>query len=141
VDRWWQALLGRVDLEHIFGLFKQTLGWTCPKLRTSAAADRCTWLIIVAYPQLRSGPPAGRRSAPPLGTPRSPAPATRPGVRRGFRNIRPITLPAHAPKPGRPTRAPAARLAPATRHPAINSDVGKTVKRNKTVTARPQSIG
>jgi len=40
VDRWWQALLRRVDLEHIFGLFKRTHGWTCPQLRTSAAADR-----------------------------------------------------------------------------------------------------
>ena len=29
----WQAFLRRFDLEHTFRLFKQTLGWTAPKLR------------------------------------------------------------------------------------------------------------
>jgi hypothetical protein len=42
VDRWWQAFLRRFDLEHTFGLFKQTLGWTRPKIRTPEAADRWT---------------------------------------------------------------------------------------------------
>jgi hypothetical protein len=49
VDRWWQALLRRFDLEHTFRLFKQTLGWTTPKIRTPAAADRWTWLVIAAH--------------------------------------------------------------------------------------------
>ena len=40
VDRWWQAFLRRFDLEHTFRLFKQTLGWTAPKIRTPTAADR-----------------------------------------------------------------------------------------------------
>ena len=34
VDRCWQAFLRRFDLEHTFRLFKQTLGWTAPKIRT-----------------------------------------------------------------------------------------------------------
>jgi hypothetical protein len=34
LDRLWQAFLRRFDLEHTFRLFKQTLGWTRPKLRT-----------------------------------------------------------------------------------------------------------
>ncbi len=42
VDRWWQSFLRRFDLEHTFRLFKQTLGWTRPKLRTPEAADRWT---------------------------------------------------------------------------------------------------
>ena len=44
VDRLWQAFLRRFDLEHTFRLFKQTLGWTTPRLRDPAAADRWTWL-------------------------------------------------------------------------------------------------
>ena len=57
-------------------------------------------------------------------------------VRRGFRNIRPTTLlPARAPKPSRPGpgRPPGSR----NRHPATSHDVGKTVKRDRTIgTAR-----
>ena len=45
VDRLWQAFLRRFDLEHTFRLFKQVLGWTAPKIRDPAAADRWTWLI------------------------------------------------------------------------------------------------
>ncbi|WP_369525735.1 hypothetical protein [Streptomyces chartreusis] len=48
VDRCWQSFLRRFDLEHTFRLFKQTLGWTKPRLRSSEAADRWTWLVIAA---------------------------------------------------------------------------------------------
>jgi DDE superfamily endonuclease len=40
IDRYWQSFLRRFDLEHTFRLFKQTLGWTRPKIRTPQAADR-----------------------------------------------------------------------------------------------------
>jgi SAM-dependent methyltransferase len=53
VDRLWQTYLRRFDIEHTFHLFKQTLGWTAPKIRTPQAADRWTWLILAAYTQLR----------------------------------------------------------------------------------------
>ena len=53
VDRCWQAFLRRFDLEHTFRMFKQTLGWTVPKIRDPAAGDRWTWLIITAHTQLR----------------------------------------------------------------------------------------
>ena len=53
MDRLWQAFLRRFDLEHTFRLFKQVLGWTVPKIRDPAAADRWTWLIITAHTQLR----------------------------------------------------------------------------------------
>ena len=52
VDRTWQAFLRRFDLEHTFRFLKQVLGWTRPKLRDPAAADRWTWLIIACYAQL-----------------------------------------------------------------------------------------
>ncbi|MFI5520955.1 hypothetical protein [Streptomyces platensis] len=42
VDRCWQSFLRRFDLEHTFRLFKQTLGGTKPRLRSSEAADRWT---------------------------------------------------------------------------------------------------
>ena len=42
VDRTWQAFLRRFDIEHTFRFFKQVLGWTRPKLRDPAAADRWT---------------------------------------------------------------------------------------------------
>jgi hypothetical protein len=38
-------------------LFKQTLGWTKPRLRSSEATDRWTWLVIAAYAQLRLARP------------------------------------------------------------------------------------
>ncbi|MBL1102717.1 hypothetical protein [Streptomyces coffeae] len=53
VDRLWQAFLRRFDLERTFRMMKQTLGWTAPKLREPAAADRWTWLVIAVHTQLR----------------------------------------------------------------------------------------
>ncbi len=52
MDRCWQAFLRRFDLEHTFRFAKQTLGWTTPKLRTPEAADRWTWILIVAHTQM-----------------------------------------------------------------------------------------
>jgi hypothetical protein len=57
IDRIWQAFLRRFDLEHTFRFLKQTLGWTTPKLRDPAAADRWTWLVIAAHTQLRLARP------------------------------------------------------------------------------------
>ena len=57
VDRFWQAFLRRFDLEHAFRFAKQTLGWTTPKLRTPEAADRWTWILVVAHTQLRLARP------------------------------------------------------------------------------------
>lgn len=81
VDRLWQAFLRRFDLEHTFRMFKQTLGWTAPKLREPAAADRWTWLVIAAHTQLRLARPLAEDSAiPGSGPPAKGAsrPRTRP---------------------------------------------------------------
>jgi hypothetical protein len=45
VDRLWQMFLRRFDPEHTVRFLKQTLGWTKPRIRTPAAADRWTWLV------------------------------------------------------------------------------------------------
>ncbi|MBA3487952.1 MAG: transposase, partial [Longispora sp.] len=103
VDRWWQAFLRRFDMEHTFRLFKQTLGWTTPKIRTPQAADRWTWLIITAYTQLRLARYLAEDLRRPWEKPAPPGRLTPARVRRGFRNIRPkVCLPASAPKPSRP---------------------------------------
>jgi hypothetical protein len=140
VDRWWQAFLRRFDLEHTFRLFKQTLGWTRPRIRTPAAADRWTWLVIAAHTQLRLARPLVADLRRPWERPAEPGRLTPARVRRGFRNIRPTTLlPTRAPKTSRPGpgRPPGSR----NRHPAPSHNVGKTVKRDKTISARQQCAG
>ena len=127
VDRTWQAFLRRFDIEHTFRFLKQVLGWTRPKLRDPAAADRWTWLIIACYAQLY----LARRLAADLRLPwQRPCPPRRltpARVRRGFRNIR-QTLPglAGVPKPGKPGpgRPPGSK----NRRPATRHHVGKTVR-------------
>ena len=42
VIRCWQAYLRRCDEEHTIRFWKQTLGWTAPKIRSPEAADRRT---------------------------------------------------------------------------------------------------
>jgi len=110
VDRWWQAFLRRFDLEHTFRMFKQTLGWTGPRIRTPAAADRWTWLFIAAHTQLRLARPLVADLRRPWERPAGPSRLTPARVRRGIRNTRATTaLPARAPKPSRagPGRPPA----------------------------------
>lgn len=115
----------RFDLEHSFRLLKQTLGWTEPRLRSSEAADRWTWLVIAAYAQLRLARPlATDLRRPWRNRPAEQAHAAR--ARRGFRNLCTKTgSPASAPKrshpgPGRPPGSKNRR--PATRH-----DVGRVL--------------
>ncbi|MEU5194541.1 transposase [Streptomyces scabiei] len=88
VDRFWQAFLRRFDLEHTFRFAKQTLGWTTPKLRTPDAADRWTWLLIVAHTQLRLARPLAMDLRRPWEKPATSDRITPARVRRGFRNIR-----------------------------------------------------
>jgi hypothetical protein len=124
VNRWWQSFLRRFDLEHTFRLFKQTLGWTAPKIRTPHAADRWTWLIIAAHTQLRLARRLTADLRRPWERPAEPGRLTPARVRRGFRHLRANTSrPAQAPKPSRPGpgRPPGSR----NRHHATRHDVGK----------------
>ena len=103
VDRLWQAFLRRFDLEHTFRLFKQTLGWTAPKVRSPETADLWTWLVIVAHTQLRLARPLVEDLRRPWERPRPANKLTPARVRRGFRNLRPTTpRPAGVPQPSRP---------------------------------------
>jgi DDE superfamily endonuclease len=140
VDRRWQAFLRRFDLEHTFRLFKQTLGWTVPKIRTPQAADRWTWLVVAAYTQLRLARPLAEDLRRPWEKPTRPGRLTPARVRRGFRNLRPqLTLPARAPKPSRPGPGRPQGSKNATR--ATHHDVGKTTTRDRTMTAHRKHTG
>jgi DDE superfamily endonuclease len=128
VTRCWQAYLRRLDLEHTIRFAKQALGWTRPKLRAPAAADRWTWLILAAHTRLRPARPL----APDLRRPwERPLPAERltpARVRRGFRYLRARTpSPASAPKPAHP--GPGRPPGVNNRHRAPRYDVGTTVTR------------
>ena len=139
-DRLWQAFLRRFDLEHTFRLFKQVLGWTAPKIRDPAAADRWTWLIIACHAQLRLARPLADDLRLPWERPAPPGRLTPARVRRGFRNIHAkTTCPAGAPKPGKPGpgRPPGSR----NRRPATRYDVGKTTKRELTLKAWREHAG
>jgi hypothetical protein len=119
VDQLWQAFLRRFDLEHTFRLFKQILGWTTPKIRDPAAADRWTWLIIAAHAQLRLARPLAADLRHPWEPPAPPGQLTRPGPAGGLEtSARPSPAQPVCRNPASP--APGARQVrrTATPHPA-----------------------
>lgn len=134
VDRCRQVFLRRFDLEHTFRFAKQTLGWTTPKLRTPEAADRWTWLLIVAHTQLRLARPLAADLRRPWEKPTTSDRLTPARVRRGFRHIRAhLACPTRVPKPrgAGPGRPPGTK----NKHQTPRYDVGKTVKRPETLKA------
>jgi hypothetical protein len=134
IDLLWQAYLRRFDLEHTFRMLKQTLGWTRPRLRDPHAADTWTWLVIAAHTQLRLAREHVADLRRPWERPSDPRRLTPARVRRGFRNIRPaLPLPASAPKPSRP--GPGRPQGSRNRRRATVQNVGKTVKRDLSITA------
>ena len=120
-------------LEHTFRLFKQTLGWTAPKIRDPAAGDRWTWIVITAHNQLRLARPLATDLRRPWEKPVAPDRLTPARVRRGFRHLRAKTpTPAGAPKPcgpgpGRPPGSTNRRRAPI-------HDVGRILATGKAYT-------
>ena len=140
VDRTWQAFLRRFDIEHTFRFLKQVLGWTAPKLRDPAAADRWTRLILACYAQLYLARHLAADLRLPWQQPCPPGRLTPARVRRAYRSIR-QTLPhlAGPPKPGKPGpgRPPGSK----NRHPATRHDVGKTIKREEPKKKQPMQQG
>ena len=135
VDRCWQAFLRRFDIEHTFRFLKQVLGWTRPKLRDPAAADRWTWLIIAclrpaAGSPATSPPTCGCPGSGPARPAGSPPPASAAGSGTSARHL-PVL--ASAPKPGKPGpgRPPGSK----NRRPATRHDVGKTARQPETANA------
>ena len=140
IDRWWQAFLRRFDLEHTFRLLKQTLGWTAPEIRIPDAADRWTWLLIAAHTQLRLARPLAADLRRPWERPPPRIDSARAGFGAASPNIRPRTAqPASAPEPTRP--GPGRPLGSRNHRPAPSYDVGKTVKRDRSIIAHQQRTG
>jgi hypothetical protein len=120
----WRAYVHRFDLEHTYRFCKQTLNWTTPRVRTPQQADRWTWLVTLAYTQLR----LARRTIEEVHLPWEPPQRperrmlTAGRVRQAFPQLL-LTLetPANPPKPcGRsPGRPKGARSGPARRFPAF----------------------
>jgi hypothetical protein len=111
-------------LEHTFRFFKQVLGWTAPKLRDPAAADRWTWLLIAAYTQLRLAAVLAADLRLPWQPRQPPGTMTPARVRRGFRAVRETAgTPAAPPRPGKP--GPGRPAGSPNRHKAPRHDVGK----------------
>ncbi|KOU72612.1 transposase [Streptomyces sp. MMG1533] len=146
-ERLWQAYLRRFDIEHTFRLFKQTLGWTCPKIRTPEAADRWTWLILAAYTQLRLARPLAADRRRPWERPVPADRLTPARVRRDFRHIRPTaTCPAQAPKPthpgpGRPPGRKNTRPTPRHDVHTPRKTGSATSRTKKSTTPRPRRTG
>jgi hypothetical protein len=127
LDRLWRSFLRRFDLEHTFRLFKQTLGWTVPKLRDPQAADRWTWLVLAAHTQLRLARPLAEDLRRPWERPAKPGRLTPARVRRGFRRLHAKTAqPASAPKPG--TAGPGRPAGSKNKRRAHQHPVGKHAK-------------
>jgi hypothetical protein len=120
----WRAYVHRFDLEHTYRFCKQTLNWTTPRVRHPEQADRWTWLVLLAYTQLRLARRAIDEVHLPWERPQRPArrALTPARVRQAFPQLLvPLGTPADAPKPcGRsPGRPLGARSGPAPRYPAV----------------------
>src|SRR5205085_7474311 len=117
----WRAYVRRFDLEHTYRFCKQTLNWTTPRVRTPEQADRWTWLVVLAYTQLRLARPIAADTRLPWER-RLPAHRLTPTrIRRDFSRLLPaLGTPASPPKPcGRsPGRPAGSRRGPAPRQPA-----------------------
>jgi hypothetical protein len=128
LDLVWRAYIRRFDLEHTVRFAKQILGWTTPRPRHPAQADRWTWLVLVAYTQLRLARAVATDARLPWERPR-PQPRLSPyRVRRGFpRLLCTLGSPAAAPKPsGCSSGRPKGRASgPAVRHPALKKPAKK----------------
>lgn len=117
----WRAYVRRFDLEHTFRFLKTTLNWQTPRLRHPEQADLWSWLVLLAFTQLRLARgivedvrlPWQRAQQRPRMTPSR--------VRQGFVKLLPLLgTPASIPKPcgkspGRPKGSFSGR---ATRFPA-----------------------
>ena len=106
LDLLWRAYVRRFDLEHTFRFLKQTLGWTTPRVRHPEQADLWTWLVLLAYTQLRLARPCVADLRLPWERRYGPGRLTPSRVRRGvLALLLELGTPAKPPKPcGRFTR-------------------------------------
>lgn len=122
LDLIWRSYCKRFSLEHAIKFLKLTLGWTTPRVRHPEQADLWTWLILVAYTQLRLARSIVADRRLPWEKPLSQRRLTPSRVLRAFCNLLlDLGTPASAPKPRSrsPGRPKGSRSGPAKRYPAI----------------------
>jgi hypothetical protein len=112
----------RFTVEHGFRFLKQALGWTTVRPAAPAAADRWTWLLVLALWQLWLARPLVADQRLPWERPQ-PAARLSPGrVRRAFAGLL-VGLGTPARPPQRrgkaPGRLPGERPGPRRRHPVV----------------------
>jgi hypothetical protein len=120
----WRAYVHRFDLEHTYRFCKQTLNWTTPRVRHPEQADRWTWLVLLAYTQLRLARRAIEDCRLPWERPQRPTRCalTPARVRQAFPQLLvALDTPADVPNPGgrSPGRPGGRRSGPAPRYPAM----------------------
>jgi hypothetical protein len=116
----------RFDVEHPFRFLKQTLNWTLPRVRSPEQADRWTWLVVLAYTQLRLAWPLVADQRLPWQRPQPAGKCTPARVQRGFsRLVSRLPVLASPPKPcGRsPGRPKGKRSGRAARYPALTKAI------------------
>jgi hypothetical protein len=132
LDLAWRVYIRRFDLEHTVRFCKQTLGWTTPRPRHPAQADRWTWLVVAAYTQLRLARQIAGDQRLPWERPRTQPRRSPYRVRRGFpRLLCALGSPAATPKPSgcSPGRPKGRASGPAVRYPAIKKPAKKPRKK------------
>jgi hypothetical protein len=127
------------SIEQTVRFCTQTLGWTTPRPRTPAQADRWTWLVLAGYTQLRLARQLTTDARLPWERPRPPGKLSPYRVRRGFRGccVCSARRPARRNPPGAPQAGPkGSRPGPAVRYPAIKKPARKPPnKQTKTAKA------
>ena len=120
----WRAYVRRFDLEHTYRFAKQVLNWTVPRPRLPVQADRWTWLVLLAYTQLRLAKPLIEDTRLPWERRLTASQLTPYRVRRAFPTLLPLLgTPTRPPKPcGRSPGRPKGRTSGrAKRYPAVKT--------------------
>src|SRR5882757_761899 len=125
----------RFDIEHFFRFCKQRLGWTRPAPMLPETAEVWTWLVVLAYTQLRLARPVVVDARLPWEKPVGQGVLSPGRVRRVFRRVRGLVgSPANPPRftragPGRPvgtSRPPRARHATHKKNSRATRNKGTT---------------
>jgi hypothetical protein len=118
----WRAYIHRFDLEHTLRFSKQSLDWTTLRVRHPEAAERWTWLVVLAYTLLRLARPGVADQRLPWERRLPTGRLTPYRVRRAFPHLCPLvgTQPRHQNPVATPPAAPngAATAAPPARRPS-----------------------
>ena len=123
----WRAYVRRFDLEHTFRFLKTTLNWQTPRPRHPEQADLWSWLVLLAFTQLRLARVIVADMRLPWQQPQQRRKMTPSRVRRGFIELLLVLgTPASVPKscgksPGRPEGSVSGK---ATRFPARQRRTG-----------------